>query len=110
MSAFRGKPSLESEGDMRRRAFIWLLLTAIALSMPLAGTSHARPQYWSPYRSWSDDYPFRQKHWHGYKKPDSTKKAQSQKASKGDSKDAATGPLLLIISISDQRISLYDNG
>ena len=48
----------------------------------------------------------------------STKKAQpqgaSKDASKGASKDAAKaaakGPLQIIISIADQRISLYDNG
>ena len=54
--------------------------------------------------------PFRQKYQHGYKKPDLTKKAQSQKALKDAPKDAAKGPLLVIISIADQRISLYDNG
>ena len=78
--------------------------------MPLAGTAHARSQYWSPYRFWWGDHTFRQKHQHGHKKPDSTKKAQSQDAVKDLSKAAAKGPLLIIISIADQRISLYENG
>ena len=95
---------------MRRRKFIWLLVTVLATSMHLAGTSDARAQYWSPYRSWWGDHTFRQKYQRGYKKPDLTKKAQPQADSKGASKDTAKGPLLVIISIADQRISLYDNG
>jgi hypothetical protein len=95
---------------MRRRTFIWFLLTALAISLHLPGTAHARSLFWSPYRYWWGDHTFRQKHQHGYKKHDSTKKAQPQNASKGDLKDAAKGPLLIIISITDQRISLYDDG
>ena len=95
---------------MRRRKFICLLLTALAISLHVPGTSHARSLYWSPYRSWWDDHTFRQKHQRGYKKPESTKRAPSQDASKDASKDSAKGPLLVIISIADQRISLYDNG
>ena len=95
---------------MRRRKFIWLLLTALAISLHLPGTSHARSPYWSPYRFWWGDHTFRQKHQRANKKPESTKRAPSQDASKDASKDAAKGPLLLIISIADQRISLYDNG
>jgi lipoprotein-anchoring transpeptidase ErfK/SrfK len=108
---------LKYGADMRRRQFILLLLTALAISLHLVGTAQARP-YWSPYRSWSGDYPFRQKYQYRYKKPDSTKKAQPQGTSKGAAKDAskdaakaaAKGPLQIIISIADQRISLYDNG
>jgi lipoprotein-anchoring transpeptidase ErfK/SrfK len=95
---------------MRQRKITWLVLTALAISMHLAGTSDASAQYWFPYRSWTGDYLFRQMYRHRYKKPDSTKKAQSQKALKDAPKDAAKGPLLVIISIADQRISLYDNG
>jgi L,D-transpeptidase-like protein len=95
---------------MRRRKFIWLLLTALAISLHLPGTSHARSSYWSPYRFWWGDHTFRQKHHREHKKPESTKRAPSQDAAKGASKDAAKGPLLIIISIADQRISLYDDG
>ncbi len=95
---------------MRRRKLLWLLLTALVISMQLAGTSHARSLYWPPYRSWWGNQTFRPKHQHGHKIPDSTNQAQSQDASKGASKDAAKGPLLIIISVADQRISLYDNG
>ena len=101
---------LKSGVDMRRRKLLWLLLTALVISMQLAGTSHARSLYWSPYRSWWGNQTFRPKHQHGHKIPDSTNQAQSQDASKGASKDAAKGPLLIIISVADQRISLYDNG
>ena len=101
---------------MRRRNFIWLLLTVIAISLPLAGSAQAQYQYWSPYRSWhqyrswSGDYPFRQRYQPGYKKSESPRKSQPESASKDISRDVAKGPLLLIISIADQRISLYDNG
>jgi len=99
---------------MRRRNFIWLLLTVLAISLHWAGTAHAQYRYWYPYRSWSNDYPFRQQYQRGYKKSESTRKAKPEKASKDTSKDAskeiAKGPLLIIISIADQRISLYDDG
>jgi lipoprotein-anchoring transpeptidase ErfK/SrfK len=95
---------------MRRRKFIWLLLAALALSPVSVGTAHAQYRYWYPYRSWSNDYPFRPKYQRAHKKPDSTKKAQSQKSSKDVSKESVKGPLLIIISIADQRISLYDDG
>jgi len=99
---------------MRRRKFIWLLATALGISLHLAGTAHAQQRYWYPYRSWSNNYPFLPQQQRGYKKSESTKKAKSEKASKEASKDTskevAKGPLLIIISIADQRISLYDNG
>ena len=73
-----------------------------------------RAQYWSPYRSWWGDHTFRPNYQRGYKRPDVTRKARpqadSKDTSKGAAKDAAKGPLLVIISIADQRISLYDNG
>ena len=101
---------------MRRRKFIWLLLTVLAIGLPLAGSAHAQYQYWSTYRSWhqyrswSGDYPFRQQYRRAYKKAESPRKSQPEKASKDTSRDVAKGPLLVIISIADQRISLYDKG
>jgi len=89
---------------MRRRKFIWLLLTVLAVSLPLAGSAHAQYQYWSPYRSWhqyrswSGDYPFRQQYRRAYKKAESPRKSQPEKASKDTSRDVAKGPLLVIIS------------
>ena len=61
--------------------------------------------YYYYYRSWGwGDYePSRQKHQRGHiKKYESEPKAESQEVSKG--------PLQIIISIADQRISVYDNG
>src|SRR4029079_7171582 len=107
---------LKSGGDMRRRKFIWLLIMVFAVSLPFAGSAHAQYQYWSPYRSWhqyrswSRDYPFRQQYRRAYKKAESPRKSQPEKASKDTSRDVAKGPLLVIISIADQRISLYDKG
>ena len=95
---------------MRRRELTWLLLTALAVSMHLVGTSHAQSPYWAPYRSSWGDHRFRPYYQHKYTRPDPTTKARSQKASKDVVKDVAKGPLLIVISIADQRISLYDNG
>jgi L,D-transpeptidase catalytic domain len=96
-------PSLQSIlGRIMARFMRGLLLTALAICMLSVGTSYARSQYWGPYKSWRGDHTFREKHQLGNKKSNSTKGAQSQEASKG--------PLLIIISIADQRISLYDNG
>src|SRR5262249_20302676 len=81
-----------------------LILAALAILLLSAGTtSHARSVFWREF-GWWGDYPFRHKHQHKNKKSDSTstKKNQFQNASKG--------PLQIIISIADQRISLYDNG
>jgi len=64
--------------------------------------SHARSLFWPQYRFRWDDHEFRHKHQHRHTKSDLTKKSQSQ--------DAPRGPLQIIISIADQRISLYDNG
>jgi len=79
-----------------------LLLTAVATTLLSAGTSHARSQFWPQYRSSWGDGAFRYKQQPRHTKSDLTKKTQSQETSKG--------PLLITISIADQRISLYDNG
>jgi len=80
-----------------------LLLAVIAISMLSVGTSHARSLSWPQYRSWWwGDHAYRHKHQHRQTKSDSTKKAQVQ--------DELNNPLQIIISIADQRISLYENG
>jgi hypothetical protein len=66
------------------------------------GTSHARSLFWPQYGSWWGDHTFRHKQQHRHTKSDSTNKTQL--------KDAPKGPLQIIISIADQRISLYENG
>ena len=83
------------------------LLTALII-FPVE-TAHAQfffgPQYrwrWSDHTlRWSDHTPSRHKHGHRTKSK-SAKEAQPQ--------DPPKGPLQVIISIEDQRISLYDNG
>ena len=80
-----------------------LLLAALAICMLSASTpSHARSVFWPQFRFWSGDHQFRHKHHYKRTKPDLTKKPQFQ--------DASKGPLQIIISIADQRISLYENG
>jgi len=78
-------------------------LVALAVFVLPVGTAHAQSLFWPHYRSWWGDHaPFRHKHQHRHTKTDLTKKAQFQ--------DAPKGSLQIIISIADQRISLYDNG
>ena len=78
-------------------------LLALVVFVLLIGTAHAQSLFGPQYRSWWGDHaPFRHKHQHKHTKSDLTKKDQSQ--------DPPKGPLEIIISIADQRISLYDNG
>ena len=80
-----------------------LILAALAICLLSAGTpSHARSLFWSQSRFWWGDYQFRHKRQHKHTKSDLTKKRHFQ--------DASKGPLQIIISIADQRISLYENG
>jgi hypothetical protein len=76
------------------------LLVALVACILSAEPSHARSLFWSG--SWWGDHSFRHKQQHRRTKADSTKSAQP--------KESAKGPLQIIISIADQRISLYDNG
>jgi L,D-transpeptidase-like protein len=66
-------------------------------------TAHARFPFWPQYGSWWGGHaPFRHKHQHRH--------ARSELARSDQSKDAPKGPLQIIISIADQRVSLYENG
>jgi L,D-transpeptidase catalytic domain len=76
----------------------------IACIFPI-GTVHAKfffgPQY--GYGSWWDGHAqFRHNHQHRHTKSELAKENQSQETPKG--------PLQIIISIADQRVSLYENG
>src|SRR5215813_8667055 len=74
-----------------------LLLAALAICMLSAWTpSHARSLFWPQFRFRWD------KHQHRQTKSDLTKKSQLQ--------THPQAPLQIIISIADQRISLYENG
>jgi hypothetical protein len=91
-------PSCERGRTMRFIRPRTLVLAALAICMISAGTpSHARSLFWPQFRWW-DDHQFRHKHQHNRTKSDLTKKPQLQ--------DAPKGPLHIIISIADQRISV----
>jgi hypothetical protein len=86
------------------------LLTVLAscIFFPVE-TAHAQfffePQYkwrWSDHTlRWSDHTPSRHKHYY---------RTKTERSKESQPKDTAKGPLQIIISIEDQRISLYDNG
>jgi hypothetical protein len=79
------------------------IVAAFAVFILPVSTAHAQFPFWPQYRSWWGDHAaFRHKHQHRHTKSESAKSAQS--------KDAPKGPLQIIISIADQRVSLYDNG
>ncbi|MFL5065374.1 MAG: L,D-transpeptidase [Xanthobacteraceae bacterium] len=79
------------------------IVTAFAVCLLTAGTAEAQFLLWPQYRSWWGNHaPFRHKHPHRHRKPQLAKKTQAE--------DAPKGPLHIIISIADQRISVYDDG
>src|SRR6266853_963603 len=78
-------------------------LAVLAICIVPIGTAQARPLYWPQYGYWwSDHAPLRHSHRHKHAETTLEKKDQAQ--------DASNGPLQIIISIADQRISVYDNG
>jgi hypothetical protein len=79
------------------------LLIAFAAFMLSAGIAHAQFLSWPQDRSsWGDPAPFDQKHEHRHTKSELAKNARPE--------DRPKGPLQIIISIADQRVSLFDNG
>jgi hypothetical protein len=95
------------------------LSVALALSLVPTGTAQAE-LFWSHYRSWGwDDYgPFRPHHYRSWGRDDYEPFRQKrQRANKGyeleqkpKSLEVVKGPLQIIISIADQKISVYDDG
>src|SRR6202051_4586768 len=80
-----------------------LILIAFAIFMLSAGIAHAQFLFWPQYTSWPGHYaPFKHKHHHRQTNSESAKKARADAPPKG--------PLQIIISIADQRVSLFDNG
>ena len=77
---------------------------AVAIFMLPAGIAHAQFPFWSRHGFWPSHYaPFKHRHHHHRQtNSESTRNAQPE--------DAPKGPLQIIISIADQRISLFDNG
>jgi hypothetical protein len=79
-----------------------VLLAVAACIFPI-GTAHAKLLFWPQYgSSWGERAPFRHNHQHRHTKSESAKENQTQ--------ETAKGPLQIVISIADQRVSLYDNG
>ena len=77
-------------------------LIAFTAFMLSAGIAQAQFLFWPQYRFWPGHYtPFKHKHHHRQTNSESAKNARPE-----DPK----GPLQIIISIADQRVSLFDNG
>jgi len=67
------------------------------------GIAHAQFLFWPQYRFWPGHYaPFKHKHHHQQTNSESAKNARPE--------DPPKGPLQIIISTADQRVSLFDNG
>src|ERR1700746_1267596 len=78
-------------------------LIAFAIFMLSAGIAHAQFLFWPQYTSWPGHYaPFKHKHHHRQSNSELAKNARPEGPPKG--------PLQIIISIADQRVSLFDNG
>jgi hypothetical protein len=101
--ATKAKHTLECLGATMCSAIRTTLLAAIAVCLFPIGIAHARLSFWPQYGSWWGDHaPFRHNHQHRHTISGSAKENQPQEAPKG--------PLQMIVSIADQRVSLYDNG
>src|SRR6478735_8362479 len=78
-------------------------IIAFAAFMLSTGIAHAQFLFWPQYRFWPGHYaPFKHKHHHRQTNSESAKNARPE--------DPPKGPLQIIISIADQRVSLFDNG
>jgi hypothetical protein len=79
------------------------MVAAFAVFILPCGIAHAQLLFWPQYKSWWGHHaPFRHKQHHRHTKSELVKGAQIN--------DAPKGPLQIIISVADQRVSLYDNG
>jgi hypothetical protein len=78
-------------------------MAVIASFMLSAGTAHAQFLFWPRYTFRPGHYaPFKHKHHHPQTNSESARNARP--------KELPKGPLQIIISITDQRVSLFDNG
>jgi hypothetical protein len=79
-----------------------ITMAIFAIFMLSAGIAHAQFLFWPQHTFWPGHYaPFKHKH-HRQRNSESAKNARPE--------DAPKGPLQIIISIADQRVSLFDNG
>ena len=80
-----------------------ITIAAVAIFMLSAGIAHAQFLFWPHYSFWPGHYaPFKHKHHHRQTNSESAKNTRPE--------DPPKGPLQIIISIADQRVSLFDNG
>src|ERR1700733_6565538 len=78
-------------------------LIAFAAFMLSGGIAHAQFLFWPHHTFWPSQYPpYKHKHHHRQTDSESAKNARPE--------DDPKGPLQIIISIADQRVSLFDNG
>jgi L,D-transpeptidase catalytic domain len=78
-----------------------IVLATFVVCIAAAEPAHAQFMFW-PQSWWGNHAPCRYKHHQRHRKPRVAKKTPPQ--------DAAKGPLQVIVSIADQRISVYDDG
>lgn len=79
-----------------------IALTAFAVCLLVPGIAHAQFPFWPQYGFWHRQYaPHRHKHPHRRTNSELAKNVQPEAPPKG--------PLQIIISIPDQRVSLYEN-
>src|ERR1700681_687357 len=84
-------------------SFCPITVAIFAIFMLSAGIPHAQFLFWHQYTFWPGHYaPFKHKHHHRQRNSESAKNARPE--------DPPKGPLQIIISIADQRVSLFDNG
>ena len=80
-----------------------MTMAAIAIFVLSPGTAHAQFPFWPRYTFRPGHYaPFKHKHHHARPNSESVRDARP--------KDLPKGPLHIIVSITDQRVSLFDNG
>jgi hypothetical protein len=80
-----------------------ITMAVFAIFMLSAGIAYAQFPFWPRYTFWPGHYaPFKHKHHHRQTNSESAKNTRPE--------DPPKGPLQIIISIADQRVSLFDNG
>jgi hypothetical protein len=84
------------------------IAAALAAFILPAGIAHAQSPFW-PRETWWGD-PFRPRHHHRHSRHTKSQPAKPESAKDAQPSDAPRGPLQIIVSIADQRVSLYDNG
>jgi L,D-transpeptidase catalytic domain len=90
-------------GRINIRSIRAITMAVFAIFMLSAGIAHAQFPFWPQYTFWPGHYaPFKHKHHHRQTNSESAKNTRPE--------DPPKGPLQIIISIADQRVSLFDNG